>query len=106
MIRALEFMIHEAKAAGTKITICGEMASDHYAIPLLVGLGYSSLSVNAAAIPYLKKIVRNLNFEECRVLVQQCLKMTTEDEIKNNIQKFYNDRFTEDVDEVFSSSQQ
>lgn len=103
IIRALEYMIHEARAAKTDITICGEMAADHYAVPIVVGLGFQSLSLNAAAIPHIKNIIRNLNYKECRGLVKECLKLTTEDEIKNKIFNFYREHVTEDVEKIFAN---
>jgi phosphotransferase system enzyme I (PtsI) len=77
------------------------MASDHYAIPIIVGLGFDSISVNASSIPYLKKIIRAMNFEECKKLTEECLLLPTEKEIKDKIYKFYNERFTEDIDRIF-----
>ncbi len=103
IIRALEFMVHEARAVETEITICGEMAADHYAVPIVVGLGFNSLSLNASAIPYIKKIIRHLNFAECKSLVRDCLKLTTEDEIKSMIYNFYRERVTEDVEKIFAN---
>jgi len=104
VIRALEFMVHEAKITNTPMNICGEMAADHYAVPIIIGLGFHALSVNASEIPYIKKIINNLSFKECRVLVKECLKLTTEDEIKSRILKFYKERFTEFVDKIFENN--
>jgi phosphotransferase system enzyme I (PtsI) len=103
VLRVLEYIIHEARVAKTEITICGEMAADNYAVPIIVGLGIKSLSLNATAIPHIKNIIRNLNYEECRGLVKECLKLTTEDEIKTRIFNFYRDKVTGDVENIFAN---
>jgi phosphotransferase system enzyme I (PtsI) len=102
VIRALDYMVRTSKITKTPISICGEMAADHYAIPIIVGLGFDSISVNASSIPYLKKIIRAMNYNECKILTEQCLKLSTEKAIKNKIYKFYNERFTEDIDKIFN----
>jgi phosphotransferase system enzyme I (PtsI) len=69
--------------------MCGEMASDVKATPLLVGLGLDSLSVNPAHIPYIKKIIRNLEFSKAEQLANECLSCLTEKEIIDKIEKFF-----------------
>jgi len=53
-----------AARAGIPISICGEMASDPLAVPILVGLGIEELSTTAGAVPTVKEIVRALDFGE------------------------------------------
>lgn len=103
VIRALEYIMHQAKATNTHVNICGEMASDHYAVPIIVGLGFNSISINASSIPYIKKIIRSFSYKECRELLKECLKLETEEEIKSKIKSFYNTRLKEDIDEIFKS---
>jgi phosphoenolpyruvate-protein kinase (PTS system EI component) len=43
--------------------VCGELASDPLAIPLLVGLGIDELSVSAPSIARVKQAIRALDFE-------------------------------------------
>ena len=57
-----------AQAAGKKVAVCGEAAADPVAVPLLVGLGVSELSVSAPAIPAVKEAVRALHSAEARSL--------------------------------------
>lgn len=101
VIRALDYMVKSTREVNTTISICGEMAADLYAIPLLVGLGIESFSVNAFSIPHIKKIIRNLSYSETKELAEECLKFSTEREIKSKIKKFYDDRFTEEIEEIF-----
>lgn len=101
VLRALAFMVNEAKSVNKPISICGEMASDKLAIPFLIGIGFKSLSINAAAIPYTKRIIKNLSFESCQTLSQACLQMKDETEIIKLIEQFYKENILEDIENIF-----
>ena len=49
------------------------MASDPLAVPLLLGLGVSELSVSPAVIPEIKAAVRRLDLAECRRIARTAL---------------------------------
>jgi phosphotransferase system enzyme I (PtsI) len=94
-------MVQNTKKVNKPISICGEMAADLYAIPLLVGIGIESFSVNASAIPHIKKIVRSLSYKEAQKLAGECLELSSESEIKSKIKIYYDDNFKEDIEEIF-----
>ncbi|RPI66255.1 MAG: phosphoenolpyruvate--protein phosphotransferase, partial [Ignavibacteriales bacterium] len=54
VIRTLKHIVTEGTKPGKEVSFCGEMAADTLAIPLLVGLGYKSLSMSPVTIPYAK----------------------------------------------------
>ena len=62
-----------AQAAHIPAAVCGAMAGDTDAVPLLVGLGITELAVSAGAIGKIKALVRRLNAADCRALAQQAL---------------------------------
>lgn len=103
IIRTLNYIITEAKNCNTKVTLCGEMAADYIAIPLLVGLGLDSISVSGSVIPHAKQIIRALNYAEISELVAVCLKYKTEKEIHDTLNKFYFDKFGESSKEFYSN---
>jgi multiphosphoryl transfer protein len=59
--------------AGKLVAVCGGMAADAAAVPILIGLGVRELSVVPAAIPTLKRQVRDLDVRECVVLADRAL---------------------------------
>jgi len=65
------------------------MAADTLAMPLLVGLGFDSLSLSASTIPYAKRIIRSCDFKKAKKLAAQCLKMQSEEEVKAAIEDFF-----------------
>lgn len=97
VIRSLEYIIREGKIEEKFVSICGEMASDPLAIPLLVGLGLDSLSLSPAQLPVTKKIIRSISYSEARELAEECLRFQTESEIKERINAFFNEKVGEEV---------
>ena len=62
------------RAAGrAAVSVCGEVAADEAAIPVLLGLGVGELSVSAAAVPAVKAAVRALDLGQCAALAERCL---------------------------------
>ena len=51
--------------------MCGGIASDPQAVPLLIGLGVAELSVSVPTIPGIKAQIRTLDMTECKRLAQQ-----------------------------------
>jgi phosphoenolpyruvate-protein kinase (PTS system EI component) len=90
VVRTLNHIISEGKKAHIKVSMCGEMAADPFAVPLLVGLGLDSISVSASAIPLIKKIIRSLNYKEIQNLAKECLAYKTEKEISSSLHNFFN----------------
>ncbi|MGV1009755.1 MAG: phosphoenolpyruvate--protein phosphotransferase [Dermatophilaceae bacterium] len=62
-----------AHAAGRWVGVCGGIASDPQAVPLLVGLGVDELSVSVPAIPAVKAQIRALSFADCQQLAARAL---------------------------------
>ncbi|MDR1684579.1 MAG: phosphoenolpyruvate--protein phosphotransferase [Elusimicrobiota bacterium] len=60
---------------GKPVGVCGAAASDLVAVPLLIGLGVSDLSVVGPLIPDVKAFIRTLDFKECRDMARAALNM-------------------------------
>lgn len=63
--------------------ICGGMAGDPQAIPILLGLGITELSVSIPTIPSVKAQIRQLNLADCQALAAQALAMNTAAEVRS-----------------------
>lgn len=72
--------------------MCGELASEEIATPLLIGMGLDEFSMSASSIPKVKNIIRQLRYSECCTLVAQCLTMTSSREIKKRVTDFLRNR--------------
>ncbi len=91
VINTISHVIKEAISADKTISICGEMAGDTLAIPLLVGLGMPILSIAPTVIPYAKRIIRNISYRKAKILADECLSCCTEMEVIEKIEKFFAD---------------
>ena len=91
VIRTIDHIVKAAKHSKIPVSICGEMAADTLAIPLLVGLGLDSLSMSPVTILYAKRIIREFKFKDAKALADECLKCKTEIEIQKKVKKFFED---------------
>ena len=57
--------------------VCGGLASDLAAAPILIGLGVTELSATSAMTPELKALVRTLTMTDCADLARQALAQTS-----------------------------
>ena len=73
------------------------MAADPYCLPILLGLGVNSLSVNPIAVPGIKDIVRRLKKEDCLTLVEEALSCRTAGHVNRLVRRFMHARIPDDL---------
>jgi len=71
------------------VGVCGGLASDLVAVPVLVGLGVTELSATAATVPEVKALVRALNVEACQALARQALDQTSPEAVRDLCKAFH-----------------
>jgi phosphotransferase system enzyme I (PtsP) len=71
-----------------EVSICGEMTSSPLASPLLVGLGFRSLSMNAVVLPKIKWILRHLSSAECENIAYKALQKRNKDQVHKLMSRF------------------
>ena len=64
------------------VAVCGAMASDFLAVPLLIGYGVRELSVAPAAVPEIKAAVRRLALADCRRVAEEALRQPSADAVR------------------------
>jgi len=82
VLRLIEQTVVAARKHGRWTGVCGGIAGDPQAVPLLVGLGVDELSVSVPAIPALKAQIRRLRLEECRALARAALECATAADVR------------------------
>jgi len=65
---------YAAKVFDIPISLCGEMGGDISAVPLLLGLGITELSVPLPATPMVKQTIRSCNMIQCRQIAESALR--------------------------------
>jgi phosphocarrier protein FPr len=75
VLQLIAHTVRGARAAGRRVhvAVCGGIASDPAAVPILIGIGVDELSVSLPAIPAVKAQIRTLDLDECRRLAERAL---------------------------------
>jgi len=74
--------VRGAQPLGRRIGVCGAIASDPGAVPILLGIGVDELSVSLPAIPAVKAQIRSLRFDECQRLAERALAAESAQEVR------------------------
>lgn len=83
ILRLIAMVVKNAAKECIPVGMCGEMASDHTAAPLLVGLGLDELSMSPRKIPEFKKAIAQCRFKECAALSENALHLGTAKQVAN-----------------------
>lgn len=97
IIRSIKIVADVAHQNGISISVCGEMASDPYCLAILMGMGIHDFSMTPQSIPGIKHVVRNLDMEECRRLLQQAIGASTVEGINRIAKQSLSQRFAEEL---------
>lgn len=73
VLRLMRMTQQAAEKGRIDCSICGEMAGDVLYTILLVGLGFTSLSMVPTAIPDVKKLIRSVTYDEARHVAEKAL---------------------------------
>jgi len=82
MLRIIKDIIAAFNKEGKPVSICGELGSDVKAVPLLIGLGLRKLSMGAASVAEVKRVIAGFSIAECEDLAKKVLEASTADEIE------------------------
>lgn len=82
VLRMIQQTVKAAHQAGIPVSICGELAGDILATPVLVGLGVNQLSVNATAIPRIKATIALWTVAEADAIAQAVLQFDSAEAVK------------------------
>ncbi|WP_434630172.1 phosphoenolpyruvate--protein phosphotransferase [Chromobacterium sp. CV08] len=74
-----------ARAHGKWVGVCGGLASDERAAPLLVGIGVTELSVSTPAVASVKATLARWSLDECRQLADEVLALSTAAEVRHSL---------------------
>jgi len=83
VLQALVRVAQDAHSVGKPIGICGELAGDPGGALLLMAMGYDSLSMNAASLPKVKSVIRNVSREWSVQLLEDVLLLDSPHVIKS-----------------------
>ncbi len=82
VLRLVRDTIETAHDRGKWVGLCGELAGEPLAIPILLGLGLDEFSMNPPAIPIAKQIIRQITLDEARAVAQDALGLESSEAVK------------------------
>lgn len=82
VLRLVRDVIDAAHAQGKWVGLCGELAGEPLAIPILLGLELDEFSMNPPAIPLAKQIVRTSALDEARDIARAALELDSADAVR------------------------
>ena len=88
VLSLIKQVIDASHAEGKWKGMCGELAGDERATLLLLGMGLDEFSMSAISVPRIKKLIRNVNFQDAKALANAALQKPTASEIEQLIEEF------------------
>lgn len=92
VIHLLATTYKAAKSNGIMGGMCGELAGNVLALPLLMGLGISELSMSLGKITAIKAAMSRIKYSDTVILAEEILKLGTSSEIQNRLKTFLSQR--------------
>ena len=86
VLRLIASTVKAAHAHGKWVGVCGALASETLAVPVLLGLGVDELSVSVPLVPSIKARVRQLDYAECQALTQRVLGLECAGQVRAALQ--------------------
>ncbi|MEK6742564.1 MAG: phosphoenolpyruvate--protein phosphotransferase [Nitrospirota bacterium] len=100
VLRLLQRVSHAAHEGKIGLAMCGEMAGDPLYAAILMGLGFEYLSMNVAAIPWVKKVVRSVRMQDAVELADLVMRQPTAVLARQAALSFMHQRFPELMAEI------
>jgi len=101
VIRQIEMVGRKCREADKWVGICGQMASDPLAIPLLLGYGINELSVPMTLIPDVKEMISVISMSEAEILAGRALEMVSSEEIRKLVLNYVESKYPDIIlDEI------
>ncbi len=85
ILRQIRHIITAGHQAGRWIGVCGELAGDPDAVPILLGLGLDEFSMAPASIPHAKAILRSWTYQQAADLAEAALKLESAAAVRQSV---------------------
>jgi len=93
VLRLLKRVSDVAHEANITLAMCGEMAGDPLYAAILLGMGFQHLSMNVASIPWVKKVIRSVRFQDAVELAGLVMGQPTAALARKTAERFVEERF-------------
>ena len=87
ILRQIDFVLRAAHLHGRWVSLCGELAADVDAIPILLGLGLNEFSMTPASIPTAKQTIFRQSMPAARRLAQKALQLNDAESVRRLVRE-------------------
>ena len=87
VLRLIRNVIKAGDSAGIEVAMCGEMAGDLLAVPVLLGLGLTHFSMSPISLLQVKKVIRSLTLAEAREIADKVMGFEDPENIRTYLNK-------------------
>lgn len=87
ILRLIQMVIEAAHKEQKWVGMCGEMAGDELAVPLLLGLGLDEFSMSATSILKTRSLLKQLSVSEMQALAAEALQLATAEEVIEKVKQ-------------------
>jgi phosphocarrier protein FPr len=91
VLKLIDLTVKGANKHGKWVGLCGALAGDPVAVPVLIGLGIHELSVSVPAVASTKARVRSLSLAECRETAEEALRAADGTEVREIVARRHGD---------------
>lgn len=88
VLRMVRQVIEAAHAEGKWVGICGEMANNPYAVPLLMAMGLDEFSMSSSQILRVRSLINQLNTRKLQPLVHRAIHAETAAAVQELVEKY------------------
>ena len=88
VLNLIKQVIDASHEEGKWTGMCGELAGDEKATILLLGMGLDEFSMSAISVTRIKKLIRNVNYQDAKALADKALQQPTAAEIEKLVADF------------------
>jgi phosphoenolpyruvate-protein phosphotransferase len=87
VLRLIQLVVEAAQHSGIWVGVCGELAGDSEAVPILLGLGVDELSMAPTSIPHIKAAIRDLSVREAEQTAAEALRQASATDVRRLVQR-------------------
>jgi phosphoenolpyruvate-protein phosphotransferase len=88
ILRQIDNVIQAAHEVGIWVGLCGEMAGDEEAVPILLGLGLDEFSASPTLVPHVKETIRGWTKEEAKRLAAKLKNLSSAEDVREAVREY------------------
>lgn len=88
VLKLIDGVVKAGHERGIWVGMCGEMAGDPLAAPLLTAMGFDELSMSAPSIPRVKEVIRKLSHQSAQELLKQALSLKETGAVRSLVETY------------------